>query len=337
MKEWLDSLIATGSPPDFESSGDLQLDARNASCETVIAPLMHLGLIQVQGDDALPFLHNLLTNDVNGLGENDLRRAGFCTPKGRMLADFLIWLDAGGVTLQLAADLLPPILKKFSMYVLRSKVKLNDESNTFARVGLSGPQATKLLQQQGIPLPAPMRQQAFAAGVILGLAEQRFEIVVTADKVAALWQALSAGAKPVGIAAWRSFDIAAGIPQITAATSDTFVPQMVNFELIGGVSFKKGCYPGQEIVARTHYLGKVKRRMYRAHVDIDSLSAGTSVYAPETGDQVCGTVVTTAPVAGGGIDLLFSAQSSCVTAGEIHLCDPVGPIAKSLLLPYLIG
>lgn len=144
-------------------------------------------------------------------------------------------------------------------------------------------------------------------------------------------------AQPAGTAAWRGLDIAAGIPAITAATIEAFVPQMVNYELIGGISFKKGCYPGQEIVARTHYLGKIKRRMYRAHIDGDAVSPGASIYGPETGDQACGSVVLTAPSATGGTNFLLAAQSSVVEAGEIHVGSPAGPVAQILSLPYAIA
>ena len=333
--DWLDSLPLSGFDADLESAGNPLDDARRTATETIVAPLAHLGLIQAQGEDALPFLHNLMTNDVKSLAENDLRRAGFCTAKGRLMTDFLIWRTDDGVMLQLSADVLAPILKKLSMYVLRAKVKLSDASNALARIGLAGPQAIALLQQVGLPQAATMQQQVFADGVVLGLGEQRFEIVIATAKAAALWQALSTIAQPVGIAAWRSLDIAAGVPLITAPIVEAFVPQMVNLELIGGVSFKKGCYPGQEIVARTHYLGKVKRRMYRAHTDATVL-AGTSVYAPETGDQACGTVVSSAPAAQGGVDLLFSAQSSTVANGEIHLGALAGPLVQILTLPYPI-
>ena len=162
------------------------------------------------------------------------------------------------------------------------------------------------------------------------------EIVIATDKAPALWDSLSKDAALVGIAAWRGLDIATGIPLITASTAEQFVPQMVNFELISGVSFKKGCYPGQEIVARTHYLGKIKRRMYRAHVDAGQVAVGASVYAAETGDQSCGNVVITAPSAQGGTDLLLVSQSSCVAAGNIHLGEPAGPIPKILPLPYAV-
>jgi folate-binding protein YgfZ len=332
----LESLHASGFDADLESTGNPGIDAQCAASTTVIAPLSHLGLILAQGDDALTFLHNILTNDVSSLGENELRRAGFCTPKGRMLADFLLWRDAGSITLQLSADLVSPILKKLSMYVLRSKVKFNDASESRTCIGLAGQQAAGLLQQLGLPQPGAMRQQTFEDGTVLGLGAQRFEIVVAAGKAAALWQVLRAGAQPIGIAAWRGLDIAAGSPLITAATVEEFVPQMLNYELIGGVSFKKGCYPGQEIVARTQNLGKIKRRMYRAHVALEQLLAGTSVYAPETGEQACGTVVQSAPSSQGGLDLLLVAQSSCVVAGEIHLGNPSGPVPQILPLPYTV-
>lgn len=334
---WLESLRRSGFDEDLESSGNPGIDAQLAARATVIAPLFHLGLIQARGDDALTFLHNLLSNDVSNLGENYLRRAGFCTPKGRMLADFLLWRDAGGgITLQLSADLLTAILKKLSMYILRSKVKLCDASESLARIGIAGPQAGDFLQQLSLPQPPAMQQQVFEDGTVLGLGTQRFEIVFDADKASALWKALSANARPIGIAAWRGLDILAGNPLITAATMEEFVPQMVNYELIGGVSFKKGCYPGQEIVARTEHLGKIKRRMYRAHATVDKLAPGTPVYAPETGEQACGTVVIGAPSAQGGFDLLLVAQSSCVAAGDIHLDNPSGPVVRILQLPYAV-
>lgn len=336
--DWLESLRHQGLQADFESAGDSGIDARAAAGATVIAPLFHLGLIRAQGEDTLGFLHNLLSNDVSSLDEKELRRAALCTPKGRMLADFLLWRDGAEVTLQLSADLLPAILKKMSMYVLRSKVKLSDGSESLARIGLAGPQAAALLQQQNLPVPGAMELRAFASGTVLRLGEQRYEIVVATAKAVALWQALRTAAQPVGIAAWRGLDIAAGIPLITAATTEEFVPQMVNYELIGGIGFKKGCYPGQEIVARTQYLGKIKRRMYRAHVDAaaDKLAPGTPVYAPETGEQACGAVVLSAPSAQGGLDLLLVAQSNCVATGEIHLGSPSGPVPQIQPLPYAV-
>lgn len=336
MNTWLEALRGGDFGADFESAGDARAEARAAANETIIAPLVHFGLIRAEGPDAGGFLHNLLSNDVNGLGDNDLRRAALCTPKGRMLADFLLWRDAEGVTLQLSADLLPVILKKLSMYVLRAKVKLRDASGEFARIGVAGTNAKGLLERQGLPRPEPMQQLAFDAGRVLGLGQRHYEILVDATQAADLWQNLRAGAQPVGVAAWRGLDIAAGIPLITAATMEEFVPQMVNFEVIGGVGFKKGCYPGQEIVARTQYLGKIKRRMFRAHANAGQSAPATPVYAAETGDQACGAVVLSAPSAEGGTDLLVVAQANCVAAGEIRLESLTGPVLQILSLPYTV-
>jgi folate-binding Fe-S cluster repair protein YgfZ len=242
---WLDTLRSAGFSNDMESAGNRDADVRAAAAETVIAPLSHLSLIAASGDDAATFLHNLLSNDVNAIAPDGVRRAGFCTPKGRMLADFLIWRSRDGLVLQLSADLLPPILKKLSMYVLRSKVKLADMAQTHVLIGLSGPQATALLTQLNIPLVATAQSAHFADGMVIGLDAQRFELMVDIVRAADLWAQLAATARPVGLAAWRWLDISAGMPLITAATSEQFVPQMINYELIGGVGFKKGCYPAR--------------------------------------------------------------------------------------------
>ena len=334
--QWLETLAAAGFAADMNSTADAVADARRAAAETVIAPLDHLGLLRAEGPEAATFLHNLLTNDVSGMGETDLRRAGFCTPKGRLLADLLLWRDGESIMLQLAADLAPAMQKKLSMYILRSKAKLGDASDAYARIGIAGPQAVALLQAHSLPCPAALQVAGFDGGTVLGLDTGRFEIAITMEKASALWQALSTGASPVGTAAWLGLDIAAGIPLITAATSEAFVPQMVNYELIGGVGFKKGCYPGQEIVARTQYLGKIKRRMYRAHLAATSpCKPGTQVYAAETGEQACGAVVLCAPAADGGQDLLLVAQSTAVASG-IHIGEPAGPRAELLPLPYAV-
>jgi tRNA-modifying protein YgfZ len=149
-----------------------------------------------------------------------------------------------------------------------------------------------------------------------------------------VWHHLVGFGRPAGLAAWHWLEITAGNPRVTAATQEEFVPQMINFELIGGVSFNKGCYPGQEIVARTQYLGKIKRRMYRAHIeDVDPIP-GTHLFAPETGDQACGTIVLSAPSPLGGFEALAVIQSSCFEAGEVHLNSPGGPHLRFLPLPY---
>jgi tRNA-modifying protein YgfZ len=285
-------------------------------------PLADQGLIRASGEDAAAFLHNLLTNDINHLAAGQARHAGLCSPKGRMIASFLIWREGGDFLLQLSADILPGILKKLSMYVLRSKVKLADVSGERTLLGVVG----------GDLGPAePMTSAPCAGGTAIRLDTGRCVLALSAGQP-------QLELPPAGhLEDWHLAEIRAGIPRIVAATQEAFVPQMVNYELdaVGGVSFQKGCYPGQEIVARTQYLGKVKRRMYRAKLASNSLP-GTDVFTPEAGDQHCGAVVLTAPAPGGGFECLMVVQNTGAAAGEIHVGMPDGPRAEVLPLPYAI-
>ncbi|MDX9993678.1 MAG: folate-binding protein [Rhodocyclaceae bacterium] len=284
-------------------------------------PLSDQGLIRASGEDATQFLNNLLTNDILHLAEGTARHAGLCTPKGRLIASFLIWREGSDYLLQLSADILPAILKKLSMYVLRSKVRLADISADRALIGVLGGNAGP---------EAPMTSAPFEGGTAIRLDAERSVLAIPADRAAAV-QGTSGS-----FADWHLAEIRAGIPRITAATQELFTPQMVNYELpaVGGVSFQKGCYPGQEIVARTQYLGKVKRRMVRCRLDA-MVAPGTDVFTPEAGDQHCGAVVLAAPVAD-GCECLLVVQSSGAEAGEVHVGAPGGPKAQLLTLPYAV-
>ncbi len=335
---WTDFLAQQGVRSGFLDFGDPDGELASARSDTVLIPLTDLGLIRVSGEEAASFLHNLLTNDVNGLAENSARRSGMCNAKGRLLASFTMWRDDGGLLLALAADLLPQVLKKLSMYVLRSKVKLSDESEKTVLLGLSGPRSRAALAGLagwGETAPsAPLTLKRFGQGQAIDLGGDRHLLAVSAIEAPTVWQQLTQLARPAGLAAWHWLEIAAGTPRVTAATQEEFVPQMVNFELVGGVSFNKGCYPGQEIVARTQYLGKIKRRMYSAHIESAVPSPGARLLAPETGDQACGNIVLGAPSPQGGFEALAVVQSSCHAAGDVHLDSPDGPRLSFLPLPY---
>lgn len=333
-QEWLQTLAAAGFRADSSDFGDPRGELDAVARATVVCPLVDTGIIRASGEDAPGFLHNLLTNDVSGLDAATVRRAGFCTPKGRLLADFLMWRAGEDFLLQLPMELLPAMQKKLTMYVLRSKVKLTDASTGGCVIGLAGSDAAALAAQVCGKAPAVGQQVAFESGQVLGLIGNRFEVVIAAAKAPTLWQQLSAAATPAGLAAWRWSEIAAGDPRIVQATQEQFIPQMINYVQVGGLSFKKGCYPGQEIVARTQYLGKIKRHMLRARLDAGSAVPGDSVYAPETGDQACGTVVSVAPSPQGGSELLAVVQMSCAEAGELHLGNSTGSRLELLELPY---
>jgi folate-binding protein YgfZ len=279
------------------------------------------GLLRASGEDAAAFLHNLLTNDVNHLQEGEARHAGLCTPKGRLIATFLIWREGADYYLQLSADILPAILKKLSMYILRSKVKLADASAERRLMGVFGTR----LGPSGAMSTAP-----YAGGTALRLDDQRCVLALPATAAS---PDLPAG----DLSDWHLAEIRAGIPRIVAATQEAFVPQMVNYEVpaVGGVSFQKGCYPGQEIVARTHYLGKVKRRMVHVKLEKD-FPPGTEAFTPEAGDQHCGQVVLTAPSSNSGFESLVVIQSSGVEANDIRVGAPDGPRAHLLPLPYAV-
>jgi hypothetical protein len=265
-----------------------------------------------------------------------VRFAGLCTPKGRLLATFHIWHDGPDLLLALSADIQPAILKKLSMYILRSKVKLAD--GNVALLGLAGPKAADTAHAALGAVPDAMHVADVPGGQLIGLDGQRYLLALNPAAAAATWPKLAATAHPVGTAAWRWLEIAAGQPRVVAATQEAFVPQMVNMEIpaVAGVSFSKGCYPGQEIVARTQYLGKVKRRMYRARSDT-ALMAGTDVFTPESGDQHCGALVTVAPSPDGRYECLVVVQSSGAEAGEIFAGGPGAPPRLTLgTLPYTV-
>ena len=212
------------------------------------ARLSRYGVLSVSGDDARAFLHAQLTNDIQNLPRDRAALAGWCSAKGRLLASFLVVPAQQGFLLQVARDLAAPVAKRLSMFVLRSKVKIADESGRWAQLGVWG-------AAPGIDAPPePLGVAATERAIAVRAGAER-TLVLTLDA------GFAAGAQPVPETRWTLDEIRAGRPLITSATQDEFVPQMVNYDTLGAVSFQKGCYPGQEIVARAQYRGQVKRRM----------------------------------------------------------------------------
>lgn len=303
---------------------------------TVLCDLSHLGLIGVAGDDAAEFLQGQLSCDVRQAGPGQALYAGYCSPKGRLLATFLLWRAGECFYLQLPATLREVIEKRLRMFVLRARVKLGDASDSSIRIGLAGPGAAAALTEVAGAVPSGRLALAHADDTtVIRLDDQRFELLAPPERAMFLWDTLARHATPAGAAAWDWHEIRAGIPVVLPATQDQFVPQMANLELIGGVSFQKGCYPGQEIVARTHFLGRLKRRMYLAHVDSEvAPAAGDELYAPDTPGQAIGTVVNAAPAPGGGFDLLAVAQMTSAETGRLSWREPGGPVLRLLPSPY---
>lgn len=333
--QWQELLKSLGATDNAESFGDLAGELLAAKSETIVVPLEDLALLRLSGSDAVDFLHNLVTNDVRNLPPDRVRFAGLCSAKGRLISSMLVWRDGEDILLQLSADLGAAVLKKLSMYVLRSKVRIDDISAERRMLGVAGPRAAEMLARLGVPCPEPNSVAPCAGGQVVCLGGLRYVLALASDSAAESLQQIASSARIAGMAAWRWLEIGAGLPRIVSATQEAFVPQMVNMELpaVAGVSFHKGCYPGQEIVARTQYLGKVKRRMYRARMDA-FFPTGTDIFAPETGSQHCGALAMEAPSPDGGHEYLVVAQSSAAEAGELHVGGVDGPRLTLLPLPY---
>ncbi|SNS78473.1 hypothetical protein SAMN06265795_106168 [Noviherbaspirillum humi] len=338
MTTWLQFLADQGAGFDEAAGGELTGFGAAAAPSSFMAPLTDLGLIAVSGEEGAQFLHNQLTNDVEHLGSGEARLAGYCSPKGRLLATLLMWKAEAGIMLQLPKALQPAIQKRLQMFVLRAKAKLADAVDEAVAIGLAGQQAQDALGNLFPQLPAADYAKVDApAGSLIRMPDAfnvpRYLWITRPETAQQAWPTLSASVPPAAPSLWRRSQIAAGIPQITPATQDQFVPQMVNFELVGGVNFRKGCYPGQEIVARSQYLGKLKRRMMRAEVDAAEVRAGMEIFAASDPDQPCGMVVNAEPNDRGGADCLVEIKLALAEAG-IRLGTASGPEVRLAAVPY---
>lgn len=298
--------------------------------------LTESGVLRFEGADALTFLQGQLTHNVAALDDVHSQYSGYCTPKGRLLAVLLLWRQANAFYMMLPRELCAPIRKRLSMYILRAKVTAQDVSAAHTLFGLNGAgaaaQAATLLSNA----PTAIHGVAHGAGMtLLKLPRERY-LIVAEPAAAANVEALLAQATPVLPASlWTALDIDAGIPNVVAATQEAFVPQMVNFDLINALSFDKGCYPGQEIVARTRYLGKIKQRMRRARLMTnDTPLPGDKLFSATFGEQASGIVVSAARVASGEHIVLAVVHVADATATPVHWKSPTGAPLQFEPLPY---
>ena len=323
--------------PSFSESGAVRLS--------------HWGVIRAQGAEAASFLQGQLTNDVATLDSSHARLAGFCSAKGRLQASFLVWKPAADeLLLACSASVLPATLKRLSMFVMRARCKLSDATGDVGLWGVMGDAAQRLLQ--GIE-PGQTRVDEGATVIRLADADGAARcllMVAAADAVptstspSSSTSSTPAHARPVALSAlpamsldaWRLGEVRSGIPVIEAATVDQFVPQMLNYDIVGGVDFQKGCYPGQEVVARSHYRGTVKRRMFLFEVDAPA-APGQEVFHSADAGQPAGMVVNAAPHSqGGGASALVEVKLAALTGGSLHLGTPTGATLRRAELPYAV-
>ena len=312
------------------ASSDLALGA------PVAVRLADWGVIRAKGDDAAAFLNGQLTQETIKLDVGQARLAGYCSPKGRLLASFVMWRAAPDeILLACSADLLAPTLKRLSMFVLRAKCKLTDASSELALWGVALPGL--LHGDAAHPVPAtPYATAAVAGGTALRLAD-------AAGATRVLWAAAPDATPPWATTSspdvWNWLEVQSGVPRIVASTVEAFVPQMVNLELVGGVNFQKGCYPGQEIVARSQYRGTLKRRMVLAE-GATAAAAGAEVFAAADPEQPAGQIVLSAslphPEGGARHAVLIEVKRALAEAGELHVGAADGPVVRLRALPYEI-
>jgi len=346
------SPAAASGPTSYPDFGTVLTAAQLT--DGFIAPIDNLGLIAVAGADAATFLHGQLTNDVANLPPGAVRLAGYCTPKGRLQATMLMWrgsaasAEAGdaapaeAIYLQVPLAIQPAFQKRLSMFVMRAKAKLLDATRDPQHavvLGLGGARAEQALRQHtatALP-PAPYTAVQQAAGMLLRVADAfgapRYLWLMPAETALRVLPTLKETLALGGTDAWELSGIHAGIAQVTNATIEQFVPQMINLELVGGVNFKKGCYPGQEIVARSQYLGKLKRRTALATIADPAAAAGQELFSLDDPAQPCGMVVNAAPNGAGGVDALVEIKLAALEQ-SVHLGSTTGARVEFLAMPY---
>jgi folate-binding protein YgfZ len=337
--DWIQLLAARGGrivDGQLVGFGDPAAELRESASGSVIAPLTQFGVLDFSGPDAAEFLHNQLSCDVKGLPSDRSTFGTYNTAKGRMLASFLVWRTTEGFRMVLPRAIAPAVQKRLQMFVLRAKVKIADRSDADVLIGVSGAAAPGVLARFcGAPPVNEHDLHACSDGVVVRVPRDRFILAIGSERAPELWNGLAQALRPVGPDCWHWLDIVNGIAFVTAATQDQLVPQMANMELVGGVNFKKGCYPGQEIVARTQYLGKLKRRMYLAHVEANVPPApGAELFSEDVNGQANGLIVAAAAAPTGGYDCLAVVQSASASASTVRVGAPDGPVLAFRPLPY---
>ncbi|HVY05114.1 MAG TPA: hypothetical protein VHB46_03975 [Burkholderiales bacterium] len=259
LTEWSNVEQAAGAP--LLHFADPQAEFEAVRSGAVVTPAMQYRFLWIHGDDAVAFLQGQLTCDVERVGTAQAQWGGYCTPKGRLIANFLLLAVPQGFLVWLPADVAASFAERLRKFILRSKVRIELESG-WRSIGVAGPQACAVLERKFPAVPSTSLAVVRHANVqVVRLRGNASLVLAPAEEIGAAWTALAELATPAGDACWNWEQIHSGTPWVTAATQDQFLPQMIGLDEIDGVAFDKGCYAGQEIVARARYLGDVKRRL----------------------------------------------------------------------------
>ncbi len=338
LVQWQTELTAQGAHITNQtvenfSNAAQELEATKQS--NIVCDLSHLGLISLHGEDAITFLQGQVTNDVKQLDSNQAHLSGYCTAKGRLLALFLAFSYQSQIYLQLPRSLLTPITKRLKMYVLRSKVNIDDMTDFKIQLGVSGADAETILSKLFSSIPVNNFQHiSTEQTTILKLPSvnnlARYQLITSIKNASTLWHSLKSSCQPVGKSCWDWLEINAGIPEVVPETQEQFVPQMLNLDLLNGINFKKGCYTGQDIVARTHYLGSVKRRTFLAELTTSDLPKAGEKLLDQNKNEV-GQIVRLVPNNNAGVDMLVELRIDAQQTGTIYWQDKLLSFKE---LPY---
>lgn len=297
-------------------------------------------MIRVIGADAASFLQGQLTQDVALLGLSEARLAAFCNAKGRMQASFVVFKRSPDeVLLVCSRDILAATLKRLSMFVMRAKAKLSDASGAFTLLGLTGDAVASQGGDAGRAWTKTDIGDGSAAANLVVLApagnipRALWCAPVTTPPPASPAVTASPDLPAIELSQWHWLSVRSGIAMISQPIFEAFVPQMLNYESVGGVNFKKGCYPGQEVVARSQFRGTLKRRAYIVHSPAD-LHVGQEVFHSADAEQPCGLVASAAPAPDGGFDAIVSIQTAAAKDGSLTAASANGPVLALLPLPY---
>ena len=332
VSDWHRTLADAGACTDdrgvITGFGDPVGESRAADESAIVVPLSTCGLIRVAGPDATGFLNSQLTSDVSAVSPHRAQYTGYCTPKGRLLATMLLFMLNGDLWLLLPADLAMDIAQRLRKFVLRAKVKIDVSSSELVMFGIAGPHApTEMKDLLGVVSTREFEVTQVKALSVITLPGYRFLVVCPAEQATPTWLQLTARMHAAGWNAWLLQSVRAGIATVTQVTQEDFIPQMLALERHEGVSFSKGCFPGQEIVARTRYLGNLKRNLYRGQCS-EPLAAGTTIVAEDTNTKV-GVVTDAAENARGDWEFLAVIQREAANSGKSLRCAD-GPAVMTL-------
>ena len=339
--QWKEFLEKTGASHTedagfaFCKENEAHLAAQN---DTIICDLSSYSLIVVAGDDAVSFMQGQFTNDVTQVDDSHCQLSALCNNKGRMLANFRLFKNQANYFISLKNNLSESVVDHLQKYILRATVAVQDISEQLVHLGISGDSATELLgrfiDNIDASIDSVSSNDDYIAIRVAG-EKPRYQIFCSAEKAQALWQQLADDVKAVNTSAWDYLDILAGLPFIDSGTSGAFVPQMANMDLINGISFTKGCYTGQEIVARMHYLGKLKKRCFRVHIETDTKPLnGETLFAEDArAGQNTGAIIMSAASPEGGYEALAVIQLADAES-RLHLHNAEGPLVTVGELPY---